>query len=274
MRTVLLPTDFSANANRAITYAIRLFGHDKDTHFVLLNTFQMPSAGQHVLISLDDVMRQEAEKDLNELRASILEKSDLAPERLSTEAVHGSVVSGLNRAVTKLDADLVVLGTKGASGTLERWMGSNAAAVVRDCPVPVIAVPENAPLRIPHQVALAADNQDRSAGIARLAEMAEGWGASVLVFHVDSGTPQEATVSLAEARSALGRVLGNLAVEYETVSNDSVEVGIEDFVRSRNADMLAMVTQRKGFFDRLFQRSKTRSLAMSATVPLLILKND
>lgn len=272
MKTILLPTDFSKNSHRAITYAVRLFGKT-DTKYILLHSFQVPSAGQHVLISLDELIREEAEKDIAELRRNILDAEGLAEDQLVSLVQHSSVVTAVNRVSREHNADVVIMGTKGASGVLEKWMGSNAAAVIRDCEVPVIAVPHDAPLKIPHRIALAADQSEANNCLDWLSDSAHTWGASVMIFHVNTGTESEEIVVENEAHEGYGEAFGDVSAVYCTVTQPSVEEGIDHFLRSQKADMLAMVAHKRGFFSRLFHKSMTRRMSMEATIPLLILKD-
>lgn len=272
MKTILLPTDFSKNALRAINYAVRLFGKD-DVRYLLLHSFQVPSAGQHVLISLDELIREEAEKDMAELRQNIITAEGLSEDQVISTVQHTSVVTGVNRAAREHNADVVVMGTKGATGMLEKWMGSNAAAVIRDCEVPVLAVPSDAPMKIPHRIALAADQEEASDCLDWLRDSAKTWGASVMVFHVNTGTESDEVVVETEAREGIGEALGSVSAVFCTVTQPSVEEGIDHFLRSQKADMLAMVAHQRGFFGRLFHKSMTRRMSMESTIPLLILKD-
>lgn len=268
MKKILIPTDFSAPAQRAIHYAVRLFAAT-DAEFILVHAYQIPNAGQHVLISLDDLLREEAERDMAEQRNLVIRETGIDSARVKTALFHGSVVTGVHRIAHAEGADLVVMGTVGASGVLEKFMGSNAAAVIRELDIPVIAVPHNAPVRIPHRVALATDAQESPAALSQLQALTELWGAGLYAFHVQTGEPEmeAAETGVAEQK------LGSLEQPVATVHHTSVEAGMDHYVRSNNVDMLALTPQKRGVFARLFNRSVSRSMSMKTSVPLLVLRD-
>jgi nucleotide-binding universal stress UspA family protein len=61
------------------------------------------------------------------------------PESVTVRAVHGFVVEEIIKAAS--DADMIVLGARGAGGFARLIMGSTSSQVVQHAPCPVLVVP-------------------------------------------------------------------------------------------------------------------------------------
>lgn len=61
---------------------------------------------------------------------------------------------------------------------------------------------------------------------------------------------------------------------FHEISGKNTEAVIEKFISDQNADLLAMFTRKRKFFERLFNPSLTESLSFNITIPLLAYKKD
>jgi nucleotide-binding universal stress UspA family protein len=142
---ILVPIDFSLNAQRAFDYAISIIKpageiyllHVIDTDFVArLNEegFSEPAAAI-------DRMRQKAEARLQEL----IKEQPPSTVHFEAMVVIGKPFAEILRVADDLDFSLIVLGTRGHHGSnLEEMLfGSTAEKVLRATPIPVVCVPPN-----------------------------------------------------------------------------------------------------------------------------------
>jgi len=61
---------------------------------------------------------------------------------------------------------------------------------------------------------------------------------------------------------------------FKFIEDNDVEKGILKFVNDNNIDLLAVISRKRGFFERLFHKSISKKLAMHANVPILILSEQ
>ncbi|MBX2967472.1 MAG: universal stress protein [Cyclobacteriaceae bacterium] len=142
MKKILVPCDFSEQAVSAFRFAIDLAAQSKgEIH--LVNVIEVPVMHDTVLMpvmafeeALFKELREKAEKQFKKM----IEKH--VPEKLKvkTRVIFGPVSRMLADYIKENKLDLVVMGTKGASGVREVFIGSNAEKMVRNSAVPVIAV--------------------------------------------------------------------------------------------------------------------------------------
>lgn len=141
MKHIIVPTDFSEEAKNALTFASELAQKEGAEITVLhvVNTTQVfhPTYIDPVLTSrLIDDLRANAENTLDRWR------EEFAPGVNIEACVEGfSLSDAINHLLDRKPADLIVMGTKGASGLQEFFIGSNTEKVVRFSNVPVLTVP-------------------------------------------------------------------------------------------------------------------------------------
>lgn len=143
LRHLLVPTDFSEDAERALEVALRLAapGPDEAVDLTLLHAYFLPieyTAYGTIPTSphyLEDVAG-EAERRLTEL-AERLGRPGLA---VASAAVEGYPPEVILREAQRLGAELVAMGTHGRSGLEHLLLGSTAERVVQRAPCPVLTV--------------------------------------------------------------------------------------------------------------------------------------
>ncbi len=142
-KTILIPFDFSANANVALETAMNL-GQRLGADLHLLHVVYLPlyaygvaAAGTAVPMPFDtEGLREEAEKSLNELIA----KLDY-PGKVQGHVTQGANIEDLLQQSAKdMNADLIIMGTHGRSGMAHLFLGSVAERTLRNAPCPVMTV--------------------------------------------------------------------------------------------------------------------------------------
>ncbi|MEN1784081.1 MAG: universal stress protein, partial [Bacteroidota bacterium] len=149
MKHILIPTDFSENAWNAITYALSLFRNEQCTFF-LLNTytpvitsgrFMAPTANG---VGIADAVKLASENGLNHTVERILALSDNDKHSFQTISSFNLLVDEVKDVVETYGIDLIVTGTKGASGMEEVFMGSNTVRIIKNTKrCPILAIPQH-----------------------------------------------------------------------------------------------------------------------------------
>lgn len=270
MKTILIPTDFSDNARNAFKYAFDLFGEEADYH--LLTSYKSPNAGPGgMLVSLDEVLEKEAVKDL---RREKQELEKLYPNlKLTTHSVYGSVENAVRRANNKLKTDFVVMGTQGASGLAEVFVGTNTQRVINNIHRPVIAIPENAVFDKMNKIVLAVDLNKISTDcqLHKLVGISKRYQGELLVLHIQTKEGPEIDLGEEVKESGLYECLQQVNHTFHVRRNDSISKGINDFIIEMDADALAVIPHRVGFLANLFKHSYSSEMVFQTKVPLIAL---
>lgn len=260
---ILVPTDFSSHARTALEFALCLFGKFKP-EIILLNTWQIPHTGTGMLVSIEDLLREDAERAMSELLTEfVAERGNDADFRaLVKEGSLVEVIKGLNR---KEAFDYIIMGTTGSDDVRKKLLGSNTANVLRTSSVPVIVIPDGTRCEAPHKISLATDYQPLQPTAAEhIGKFATLSDATFEAVHVH----QEVIVGgVEEKRINIG---GRDSVVVH-VQAPSVSEGLDTYLSSHGSDMLIIVRRDYGFIERIFHKSVSRALAMHTQTPLLII---
>jgi nucleotide-binding universal stress UspA family protein len=160
------------------------------------------------------------------------------------------------------------MGTKGASGLKKVVMGSNAAAVIDNSSVPVIAVPGQTEFKAIKKIVYASDMVNLSEEIKTIAMFASLFNASIHVLHdIDKDSAKK--IDVKKTVSSLVRQTKYDNISFHVSKSDHVAEEVDAFVANQKADLLTMFTHKLDFYEKLFGRSVTRHLAFHVNVPLL-----
>jgi nucleotide-binding universal stress UspA family protein len=271
MKKILATTDFSVNSWKAIVYAIEL-GQKLNAEVVILNAYTLPYSNQTVLISMKEILRESAEQGLKEVLSKI--NHDLKPSgiKITTKAVHGDLLVTIDLMAESEGVDLVVMGTKGATGLKAALLGSNAANVIRNVNCPVIAIPESynpAPIR---HITICADftsGLESKVEFGMLSEIASAFKSKIQLIHIidpfDDNQDQRVPVG-----TNFQQFFPDNEISASVNYNEDVEEGIREFINDNPTDVLVMVRRNYNFLESLFHRSLTRQLAMHTMIPLYV----
>lgn len=267
--TILVPTDFSKLSKVAVLYAARIAKKLKANVVVLAVISMNTSAATSIKWKkLQDEMikmaKQDADQLIDEVRSQIKGKLEITYEYINGYPVE----SRIETYAVENRVDLIVMGTKGASGLKKVIMGSNTASVIGNSSIPVIAVPGETEFKPMKKIVYASDMTNISKEIKTLLRFAGIFNASIRVLHV---IPSNSTnkVDVKKIVADLVKQSKYSKISLKVLRNDHIADAVDLFVADQKADMLAMFTHKLGFYEKLFGKSVTRQLAFHAHVPLL-----
>lgn len=276
---VLLPTDFSKNALNAVRFALDMF-KDQHCEFYLLNVFQVDG------YSLDNMMvpepgnkaydaaKKASEDDFQKL-LDILELHITNPKHTyHTISSYNLLIEAIKDTVAKKDIDLVVMGTKGSSGSKGVIFGTNTVATmeaVTDCPV--LSVPEDFRFSPPVEIVFPTDYKTnfKRMELKHLLDISKMYKTPIRVLHI----MEEPKLSRTQEgnKELLETILADVECSFHTLSDTKVHKGIGFFIDSRGSDMIAFLNKKHSFFGIMFTKPLVKEIGYHARIPILVL-ND
>ncbi len=274
MKSILVPTDFSACADKALKMAVEI-AQKANVPVTLLHITNQDvtasdrrSMGEEYSHSID---HEEAEK------LETLKQKASGNVIINTHMAHGAVVSSILEAIKTFAADLVVMGTKGASGIKKVLMGSNAANVISKAAVPVLTIPDGYNHTGIKNIVLAMNSSEEDLhDLSVLFALANAFDAQVRLA-IFSDENAEAVDYISDRRvilniqNKLQSLYNKSGLDAEHLSGDNFQDTLQAYLNDNHADMLAMITHKRGLIQGLFNRSMTREMAYHASLPLLSL---
>ncbi|MGI9530974.1 universal stress protein [Lutimonas sp.] len=262
MIRILVPVDFSTTSSNALQYAIQLFGM-KALEITLLHAF----SSNPTIMSMKNIDRVIL-KDSKQSMERLLKKfqKGFPNVNFKTKILSDHAVSCITSLGNSGEYNYIIMGTKGASGLKEVFLGSVAGGVISKTSAPVLVVPETHLFHDLDEIVLALGDTILSGEkvIQPLRELAQLQKSRIKVLHISESDTDTIEQSL-EAIKDL-----NPSIEYAFGTGDTNQ-DLHDYIRENDSKLICLIRGHKGFFNRLFKESVTLKQTFESSVPLLIL---
>jgi len=269
---ILVPTDFSENATNAFRYA-QAVAKDLGGEITLLNVVHMqglPAATFGIdkfMNMVEETIRKESHKALDETVATA-DKGLMITKRVELTY---NIQECLKKVIAQEKFNLVIAGTKGATGLKKVFIGSNAAGMIDNLPVPVIVVPKDAQYKDHAHIAYVTDIIGEEIDFPEVIRLARLFKAKAGILHVDTtGKANEE-----EIRTMFDTIAGKHHFRDYTITvlrEKDILSGIDNFLLTHPSDFLCVAPEKKTIFGRFFDRSLSKELAYQSTLPVLAIK--
>ncbi|MFN4000191.1 universal stress protein [Algoriphagus sp.] len=252
MIKVLVPYDFSETAKHALNFATGFYANYPGVEVTVLHVIETPiNTGMATMGGgLEAAPNYESQVYFMELvNTRKIQLKELENKfggsnfNLKTKLILGSVFKGISESIAEQDPDLIVMGSKGASGLEEVIVGSNTEKVVRTASCPVITIKAETDVSKMKKVVFASDFRDSDDRIAnRIKSMQHVFDAQFYFVIVNTPGNFETT------RESMNRIRTYVQIHHfenikaEVYNSLSEESGIIEFADDINADMIAMTT--------------------------------
>ncbi|MEL6811675.1 MAG: universal stress protein, partial [Bacteroidota bacterium] len=247
MNRILVPTDFSIQAENALKVAAQM-ARKNNSALYLEHSLNLPShlndVGQVGSLPESLYFIRLAEKEFEK----ILQRPYLQDLEIHEAIGHGEIYDDIKETVKQKNIDLIVMGSHGLSGFKEMFIGSNTEKVVRTSDIPVLVIKNEHSSFEVNDFVFATDFSDECRRpFDHAQKFAKDVGAKIHLLYVN--TPSGFKTS-SEAHAMMQNFVKGMGVENYTLNiyNDtSVEKGILGFARENNAQLVGMSTHgRKG----------------------------
>jgi nucleotide-binding universal stress UspA family protein len=142
MKTILVPFDFSKPAINAYRFALDVASQSKGT-IHLLHVIELPVLHDTVLmpvLNFEQELLNDLQKNADARFRKITEQYPAETTKVIVKVQFGGVSRMILEYIKELDIDIVIMGSHGATGVREFFIGSNAEKIVRSSPVPVLVM--------------------------------------------------------------------------------------------------------------------------------------
>jgi len=275
MKKILVPTDFSETAMCAFLYAQKLSEAipDSSIHVVHLYLPAMEAEYPNVVPPVPEYI-EAREKMLKDFMEEGLNTSK--PDLKKEPSVTSDLLIGFPAdEIGKLseDYDLIVMGTTGETDLLDRLFGSVSSNVAKRAQCPTLLIPKGVSFHPIQQLLYAAnyESADKNA-IQKLLTINQYFKANVHFLHVQE---EEGVEAYAKSKQELfADVFENGIPEFsftmEEVPGDDVPETMSNYAVEKSIDLVVMATPQRSFWERFVHRSKSKKMALTTKIPLMI----
>jgi len=278
MKHILLPTDFSDTSYEAMAYAVQLFINEECTFYVLntytpvaLYTTTIYDHQSSLNVDIGELYKNSSETNLTKIIERV---TDAYPNKLHTFMAISSyniLSQEIDELVKTHNIECIIMGTSGASGLKEVFVGSQTMQVIKSATIPVIGVPSGYDYTSLKDVILATDYRSGVAqpGLKLLEEICHKHISRLIFLNAYYGV--ELDTEQQSNKEALDDYFVRDAHINEMADGMDVLEAIEDFQSRHKVDLLVLVHNKHNFFENLLFTPVVSKIVHHTTTPFMIL---
>lgn len=270
MKTILVPVDFSENAERALA-AAKQIAAKTGAQLLIMYAYQ-PYVGDYIVPESigTAAIYQELEDDYRAKLHDYLSITRQEGYRVDTIWEAGPVETAVLRQAREHSADLIVVGRSGHGKFIDKIIGSSATGIALHAPCPVLIVPPGSEVfqfdQIVYATQLEFDEKKILLDVMALVKQLNGKLGLVKVNSDEQLNIQPDGQFIDEIKHELG-----ITREDITILNGShVMDTLEEYCDKIKADILIVSTRQRDFLQKLLNPSMTKKLTVDTRVPLLV----
>jgi nucleotide-binding universal stress UspA family protein len=276
MKNILLPTDFSPAAMNAMEYAVQLF-KGEPCKFYVVNTYAPValytaySYDASLDLDIGQTFKRKSEEHVQKAIDQINEK--FADDQHSFQGVcsFNLLTNEIEELVKDHNIDAIVMGTNGATGLKEVFIGSQTMHVISETKVPVIGVPANFSYQPLKDILFTTDYNigTDQVGLSLLEALCLKNVSRLVFLNVYQG--EDLTDKQSANMDALNAYFKKDAHLTQIAQDMEVLDAVEDFQSRTAIDLLVMVHNKRNFFENLLFKPVIQNIVHRSDVPFLIL---
>ncbi|MGY6562349.1 MAG: universal stress protein [Luteibaculaceae bacterium] len=266
MKKIIIPTAFCDFSKNALDFASNTFAKQEVT-FYLVHAFGVPNGAAIAVKNLDSILREEAEALMQEFLPNC-QKLIKEGHTLEVKIINATLIDAVKEVEIKEKADFIFMGTAGATGLKEMFLGSNASDTAANTDAPLIAVPLHAKFQGLKHVVVATDNKPFTvvSQFERVKALFLSYNSEITTLYVNKSGKENTPEG-----NVCSEVFSNMPCKSHTIQAPSATTGIRNYVQENTPDLVVLITRKHSFWERLFKRSVSESVLEHITTPILVM---
>jgi len=271
-KKILFPTDFSAASKNAFIYALQ-FADSINAEIVTVHVYELPQAHfvnavayLHEIYDVTELASFENYRDEVPAFRTVAELNNLSHIKMTHVLIAGDTVSQIRKMAENDNFDLVIMGTKGGNSFKESIFGTVATKVMNEVKSLILVIPADCNYQAIRKILFltqykAADTE----AFKKIASFAKTFKAQLdcLQVSADKENPEDETREDWKQWANLG------TTHFHSIKGDDTEGLTLEFVKSNEIDLVVLHVYHKNFFEKFFETSISKKLALHASIPLL-----
>ncbi|MFC2176348.1 universal stress protein [Bacteroidota bacterium] len=266
MNNILVPFDFSHNSRKALEFGAQL-AKKTDATLIIFHAYDRSEV-------LEGVKVATTIHAMEDTRAKISKQFGLALDRVEQQVLQGEFVEEVLEFVETRKVDLLVVGTRGAGGLKELFVGSRTVSLMQEIKVPMLVIPEGAKYGLVRNILLCTDLHEIADDDALnlIKEIAIIYGSTIRLAHVEKRSGETSFEEILEKKREAHVFEPEVKCVYKRIVSPDVVEGIKYYMDQKgDNDMVAMIYRRHTFIDLILGTNHTHQMAYNTDVPLLVL---
>ncbi|WP_339724446.1 universal stress protein [Maribacter stanieri] len=278
MKNILIPTDFSSNADHAIAYAINIFKCER-ANFYFLHAYADEVYGPFHNLDKETFEKQRqihsksSENKLTKLVNDTKTKTHNPMHKYEMISSFESLVDALNNVADSKNIDLIIMGTRGATANSKITFGSNTVQVFKYVKCPVLAVPDHYDYSQPKKILFPSNYMlpYKRRELKLLDILAGEFKAEVHSLYISDF--EDLSIRQLDNKKFLEESLPHARLSFVRTTVDNRAKAILAYINENKMDLLVMVNSRHSFLEDMLYQSTIDEIGLSPTIPFLVMQN-
>ncbi len=282
MKTILIATDFSESATHAVSYGYYLAQQIK-ANIILCNAITVPAEmpkSRLVVWPMDtyDSLLNTSISEITQLKGilELIDPSNDFHPVISCVNEEGTLSEVVQNVSNNQDVDLVIMGTHKRLGISCFMLGDHTRSMIDNVKGLILFIPIVAKIQSISKIAYAADFKHPKEGLASfniILSLARVLDAKIILTHIYNEKHNSPDFHNWAKQSLINLQKSSDydAITYKFLPHEEVEQGLSVFCEQEDVDLLAMVHRPYNLIGSIISGSKTKKVAKSISIPLLVL---
>lgn len=273
MKKILVPTDFSEQADYALGVASKL-ARRYNSEIYLLHMIEMP-------LDLVDALHENSEipeaiffmKLARQKFEKVMEREELQGLTIHDKLQNNRTFEGIIDSAHDFNADLIVMGSHGTNAFKDLFVGSNTEKVVRTSDIPVLVIKnEHTSFEINNMVFATDFSDEYKKTYADAISFALDVNAKIHLLYVNTPNNFKTTERINQLMNDFVKDYNFNNYTFNIYNDMNIEEGILNFSKIHNMDLIGMSTHGKRGISHFFNGSLSEDLVNHAKRPVITFK--
>lgn len=275
MDKILVPTDFSDEAENALKVAAQI-AKKFNSEIFLLHMLELP-------LELIDPSRPSASGNLPEAIffmklahqkfTKVMKKDYLKGIKVHETVEFHQAFDGIMEISKKHDCDAIIMGSSGADGLKEIFIGSNTEKVVRHSQIPVLVIKKEIPIfDIKNFVFATGLNAETIHTFKKAIDFAKKLGAKIELVMVNTPGKFLTTRDIDLKLETYSEGIDKEDFHFSVYNDVTIETGILNYGSKINADLIGISTHGRQGLAHFINGSLSEDLVNHSEIPIVTFK--
>jgi nucleotide-binding universal stress UspA family protein len=266
-RYILVPTDFSDKANRAVDYAAIIAGRIK-ARILLLHVIELP----HGTNLQKDKIRAEHEKlSRPQLKKAVERIKTFGRIKVETLIRIGAPVTTIVATANEYQVELICMGNRITSGFRRFVFDTTTSGVIDLSSCPVLATTAKLPEIKLERMLFATDYKENDLEVLKKAtSLAKDFSSEMHVIHVSTRPGFDEKLRAIGFETMIRKSVNYKKLHFKQLRHNDVEEGLDKAIAEIYPHLVILIHQNRSFLDAVFGSNVIDDLIYRAEIPVLV----
>ena len=277
MKTILVPTDFSDRSKDALNFALE-FSQKINGKVIIMHVLDFPSssfntAGEMDFSGVESLYQAEFIKGVHRRLDGLKTYADKSGANVESKIKYGNPYVNISEEIAEEHVSYIIMGSNGASGLREVFIGSVAEKVIRHAECPVLTIKGPSKISNMKSFVFASDLTEEQDIIARKAKDIQqllGLNMHLLKVKTPHNFLSESAVQVQLKEFAKRNYLEDFT--SNSIEADYSDEGIVEFAEKVKAGLILMGTHGRTGLAHIFGGSRAEDVANESNIPVMTFK--